>query len=322
MHKMREAVLSGLTAEGAVERCNPTPAPASCALPIPICASAARSGRSGQPAAARTDRPHPRLRAGRPPGERHSGGSNMSPRRCWIMTAPAFADSCSKRAAHQPRHHRRPRLGIAAVGPGGECVRPRGNRRPVIVDGAGRRGASAPAWRRGRGLCRGRSASAPAGRPAMRRCARSRASPGRRGHRPQSECRLLVDLPHIEEDRRRRHRPVPHRMQFMVASTFPRISEQLTLYRRAGCSWASGPSPSVPRHRRRQGAALYADGGGREPRLGLARHPPRHRPPRPAAQPDPRLAAAGAGPVNCGMMFPWWRTRASSTKPRRFWSAN
>ncbi len=99
-----------------------------------------------------------------------------------------------------------------------------------------------------------------AGRRNIRRCATSRASP-RTARR--STCMinagLLVDLPHIEDTGAAGIGLFRTELQFMVAPTFPRISEQLSLYR-AVLDAAGDEAGDVPhpRYRRRQGAALYA----------------------------------------------------------------
>ena len=103
---------------------------------------------------------------------------------------------------------------------------------------------------------------------------------------------LLVDLPHIAETGADRHRPVPHR-------TAVHGGARAAAHRRAALALSPGArrrrdSPGdVPhaRHRRRQGAALHALRGGRgKPGARLSGDPPRPRPARPVAQPDPRAA--------------------------------
>ena len=98
-------------------------------------------------------------------------------------------------------------------------------------------------------------------------------------------------------NRRRRHRPVPHRIAVhdrdrdaahqRSAFALPRGAR-----RRAG---QAGDLPH-PRHRRRQDPALHAPRGRGEPGARLARDPARPRPARPDAKPDPRAAAGRRRP--------------------------
>ena len=107
---------------------------------------------------------------------------------------------------------------------------------------------------------------------------------------------LLVDLPHIAETGATGIGLFRTELQFMVAQSLPRTAEQLSLYRQV-LDAARGSPGDVPhpRHRRRQGAALHAFRRGGEPGARLSRDPPRARPARPAAQPDPRPARCRGG---------------------------
>jgi hypothetical protein len=96
-------------------------------------------------------------------------------------------------------------------------------------------------------------------------------------------------------DRRRRHRPSPHRAAVHGGGDVPAHRRAVLALPRGARRrrHAAGDLP-YPRYRRRQGAALHAQPGGGEPGAGLARDPARPRPAGPAAQPGARaLRAAG-----------------------------
>ena len=115
---------------------------------------------------------------------------------------------------------------------------------------------------------------------------------------------LPIDLPHLEETGAAGIGLFRTELQFMVADTLPRTGEQLALYRTVldAAGKTAGDLPHA-RHRRRQGAALYAQRRGGEPGARLARDPARPRPARPAAQPGARLLRA-AGGRELRLMFP------------------
>ena len=183
-------------------------------------------------------------------------------------------------------------LGIAAVG---EIDNATGLVDPgdaIIVDGATGDVHVRPLARHGGGLCRaGAAARAPAA--AIPRAARQALRhQGRREGHAADQCRPRGRPAAYRRDRRRRHRPVPHRAAVHGGG-------DISAHRRAALALPRGARRRRrqagdlphPRHRRRQGAALYAQRRGGEPGARLARDPARARPAGPAAQPDPRAAA-------------------------------
>ena len=103
---------------------------------------------------------------------------------------------------------------------------------------------------------------------------------------------LLVDLPHIAETGAAGIGLFRTELQFMVAPSLPRTAEQTSLYRPGARRRrdATGDLPHA-RYRRRQGAALTCASTRRgESGARLPGDPPRARPAGPAAQPDPRHA--------------------------------
>ena len=106
-----------------------------------------------------------------------------------------------------------------------------------------------------------RSASARGGRSSTACCATSRRST-RDGERVAllMNAGLLVDLPHLAESGAEGIGLFRTELQFMIAATMPKLSEQKSLYaRRArGGRRQAGDVPHA-RHRRRQGAALSFD---------------------------------------------------------------
>ena len=111
---------------------------------------------------------------------------------------------------------------------------------------------------------------------------------------------LTIDLPHIAGDRRRRHRPVPHRIAVhggADAAAHRRADEALQNRARRRRQEA-GDLPH-PRYWRRQGAALLAQFRRGKPGAGLARDQARARPARPVAQQLRALAAAPPADANC-----------------------
>ncbi len=164
-----------------------------------------------------------------------------------------------------------------------------------------RRRAYAPAVRHRNRLCRaGEAAGAAAGaipraaRPPMRHQGRPqvRADDQRRSHhRPAASRR----------DRRRRHRPVPHRIAVhgrRYAAAHQRAARALP--HRARCRGKKAGDLPHPRHRRRQGAALSAQYRGGKSGARLARHPARSRPARAVAQPGAGACCAPPAAANCG----------------------
>ena len=92
---------------------------------------------------------------------------------------------------------------------------------------------------------------------------------------------LSVDLPHIADTGRRRHRPVPHRAAIHGGAELSAGERAIhALSRRSRCRRRQAGDLSHARYRRRQGAALYAQYRRGKSGAGLARHPPRPRPAR------------------------------------------
>ena len=104
---------------------------------------------------------------------------------------------------------------------------------------------------------------------------------------------LLVDLPHLAETGAGGIGLFRTELQFMIATEMPRISEQLSLYR--SVLDAAGDKPVTFRTLDIGGDKVLPymrhERGG-EPGARLARDPARPRPARPDAQPDPRAAAS------------------------------
>ena len=108
---------------------------------------------------------------------------------------------------------------------------------------------------------------------------------------------LLVDLPHIAETGAGGIGLFRTELQFMIATAMPRISEQLSLYR--AVLDAAGDKPVTFRTLDIGGDKVLPymrRGAGGEPGARLARHPARPRPARPDAQPDARAAAGRRRP--------------------------
>ena len=103
---------------------------------------------------------------------------------------------------------------------------------------------------------------------------------------------LLIDCEHAEEVGAKSIGLFRTELQFMVAPSFPRLSEQFNLYRKV-MEAADGRAGDFPhaRHRLGQGPALYGQGRGRKSGARLARDPDRARPPRTAADAAARHAA-------------------------------
>ena len=111
---------------------------------------------------------------------------------------------------------------------------------------------------------------------------------------------LLIDLPHIEETGAAGIGLFRTELQFMVATAFPRTSEQLSLYRAVldAAGEQAGDFPHA-RHRRRQGAALYAQRRGGKSRARLARDPARPRPARACCAARSARCCAPPADANC-----------------------
>ncbi len=134
---------------------------------------------------------------------------------------------------------------------------------------------------------------------------------------------LLIDLPHIEETGAAGIGLFRTELQFMVATAFPRIGEQLSLYR--SVLDAAGDKPVTFRTLDIGGDKVlpYMQRlRGREPGAGLARDPPRPRPSGPDAQPDPRAAARGVRPRAEASCSRWSRWSTNSTRASRWSSTN
>ena len=90
---------------------------------------------------------------------------------------------------------------------------------------------------------------------------------------------LLMDMPRLEESGAAGVGLFRTELQFMVASSFPRLNEQESFYRQVhGRGERQARDFSLARCRRRQGASLFPPAEGREPGDGLAGDPARPRP--------------------------------------------
>ena len=109
---------------------------------------------------------------------------------------------------------------------------------------------------------------------------------------------LLIDLPHLVETGAQSIGLFRTELQFMLASRFPRLDAQETLYR-AVLDAAGDRAGDLPhaRHRRRQAAALHEVVRGGEPGARLARGAHRPRQAGAVAHPDARDAARRRGPA-------------------------
>ena len=97
---------------------------------------------------------------------------------------------------------------------------------------------------------------------------------GRRTDHTADECRLLVDLPQLEESGASGVGLFRTELQFMIASTLPKVEEQEQFYRSA-LKQADGKAGDLSGtgYRRRQGDPLcFALQTRKNPALGLARH--------------------------------------------------
>ena len=155
-----------------------------------------------------------------------------------------------------------------------------------------RRRAYAPAARHRNRLWRaGQAARAAAG--AIPRAARQALRhQGRPQDRADDQCRPHHRPAASRRDRRRRHRPVPHRIAVhgrRYAAAHRRAARALP--HRARCRGKTAGDLPHPRYRRRQGAALSAQCRGGKSGARLARHQARPRPARAVAQPGARAAA-------------------------------
>ena len=288
---------NGLTAEAAVERVqSDTRARMQRADRPDPARAAARSRRSRQPAPAP---PHRR----RPHGRRRRRCRENAIIVARTMGPAALLDYDRDAAARprarggradQPCRHRRPRARHRRRRRGRERRRLVENGDAIIVDGGAgevhiRPPADVEAAYAEKVRFRARRQEqyqALRDQPAVTR-------DGQRDRRCYLNAGLLVDLPHVEESGRRRHRPLPHRAAVHDRLAIARApASSCALYTR-GAGGGRRPAGDLPhaRYRRRQGAALHARRRGGEPGAGLARHPPRPRPAGAAA-----LAAARAAP--------------------------
>ncbi len=104
---------------------------------------------------------------------------------------------------------------------------------------------------------------------------------------------VMLDLPHLVETNAASIGLFRTELLFMVTPKFPRAGQQYAMYK--AVMEAVRPPGDVPhpRHRRRQDPALHASPGGAEPSAWLARAAHRPRPPGPAADPTARAAQGG-----------------------------
>ena len=122
---------------------------------------------------------------------------------------------------------------------------------------------------------------------------------GRRQDHAPYQCRALGRPAASRRDRRGGHRPLPHRAAIHGGGA-------LALHRRAGAALRPRHRRGRrlarhlphPRHRRRQDPALHADHGRGEPGARLAGHPHRPRPAGTAARPGPRAAQGSGRPAH------------------------
>ena len=156
-----------------------------------------------------------------------------------------------------------------------------------------RRGASAPAARRRGGLRRKGAAARAAARTSIARCATRRASPSTASPIGlHMNAGLLIDMPHLDETGAESIGLFRTELQFMLATSFPRIDAQEAIYR-SGARRGRRPHRHLPhpRHRRRQDAALHEAARRGEPGAGLAGDPHGARPAGAAAHPVARHVA-------------------------------
>ncbi len=175
-------------------------------------------------------------------------------------------------------------LGIPAVGEHRQCHRHRRSGRRHHRRRLDRRSACAAAARHGGGLCRARAAAGAAAAAISGAARQALRHQGRRGNHTDAQCRPERRPAAYRRYRRRRHRPVPHRTAVHGGAEFPAHQRAIcALPRRARRRRRQAGDLPHARYRRRQGAALYAQRRGGEPGAGLARDPARPRPARPAA---------------------------------------
>ena len=235
LHKMREAVMTGLTAEAGVERVQSD--------------TRARMLRASDPYL--RDRLHDlddlanRLMRVLM-GQDHAPGKEQLPENAIVvarsMGPAALLDYDRKKLRGLVLEEGGPTshvsivaraLGIPTVG---EIANATGLVEPgdaIIVDGTHRPGAHAPAGRHRKRLWRAGETARHAGRRNTARCATAPCVT-KDGHKIALMINAgLTDRPAASRrDRRRRHRPVPHRTcSSWWPTTLPRIGEQLALYR-------------------------------------------------------------------------------------------
>ena len=204
-------------------------------------------------------------------------------------------------------------LGIAAVG---QIANATGIVDPgdaIIVDGTWAR-PCAPARRRREGLAGPRALRARR-QAQYARCATSRASPR------TAEGSRCCSMPacwstcRISPRPARRHRVVPHRVQFMVAASLPRTAEQLSLYRQVLDAAEIARSRSARSTSAATRCCPICARRGENPRSATARSGSGSTGPGLRA-PDPRAARCRGGGASCASCFPMVTTVAEFDRPR------
>ena len=320
---------NGLTAEAAVERVQSDTRARMHAPDRPVSArAAARSRRPRQPAAARADGPAARaLRRATCRRTPSSSPATWGRPSCSTTTATRLRGLVLEEGG--PTSHVAivaRALGIATVGQARR--RRRRWRRPATPSSSTATPGEVhlrPHRRRRDGLCREGALPRPPAGAVPRSCATSRRSPATASRsRCSINAGLLVDLPHLDETGAAGIGLFRTELQFMIASSFPRLE------RAAGASTAqvldaAGGRPVTFRTLDIGGDKVLpylraADGG--EPGAGLAGDPPR---PRPAGllRTQVARAAEGGGRARApGHVPDGDRAATSSSAPRRSSSAS
>ena len=257
-----EAIRNGLTAEAAVERVQSDTRARMVRRDRPVPArAAARPRRPRQPAAAAADRRRRDSVGGELPERRdprrpqHGRGRTARLRPHASVRGLVLEEG----AVDEPRGDRRARAGHSGRRPGRRASWRCRRTATRSSSTARRRGAPAPRAGRRSAPTRTRCGSEPAGRRSIARCAKSAGHPRRQGGSTlQMNAGLLVDLPHLHESGRRGHRPVPHRAAIHDRLEHAAAEEQEALLpQRAEAGGRAAGDVPHPRHRRRQGAALF-----------------------------------------------------------------